>query len=96
MLSPLPLLVITCLQVFLEDPELPGRYKLVAEKPSRPQGEHCAGGGGSTTQPVAAMAVGKAAAAVVGLERVGVAAQPPHLALPPSLPQPQCPAALPQ
>lgn len=25
-------------QVFIEDPELPGRYKLISEKPSRPQG----------------------------------------------------------
>ncbi|KAF5836451.1 hypothetical protein DUNSADRAFT_5898 [Dunaliella salina] len=27
-------------QVFLQDPELPGRYRLVAEKPSRPEGEY--------------------------------------------------------
>eukprot|EP00983_Pelagomonas_calceolata_P039250 1137096-Pelagomonas_calceolata.AAC.2 len=26
--------------VFLQDPELPGRYRLVAEKPSRPEGEY--------------------------------------------------------
>ncbi|KAJ9505336.1 hypothetical protein QJQ45_021834 [Haematococcus lacustris] len=27
-------------KVFLEDPELPGRYKLLTEQPSRPQGEY--------------------------------------------------------
>jgi len=27
-------------KVFLEDPQLPGRYKLVSEQPSRPQGEY--------------------------------------------------------
>lgn len=30
---------ITCLQVFVEDPSLPGRYKLVKTMPNRPQGE---------------------------------------------------------